>query len=284
MANSLARLTIIMGVLLVFTQFISFANTNEETSSDIAKEFVKEFKSLFEFKPNVFRGIKWGMSIRECVGMVLIESENRTKLYRRKTDSLVIEDINLTEKSYMFFDDQLMAIIIKTKGEEEFKVLKGIAFEEFEGWIQPDESIPDWLCLDIFAKTIRELEYQGSSQKGILQLISIEIYNEFKEVNKSIQKPEPKPEWSYVIGWEGNGAKTTEPFKINGAMWRIKWKNSGLVLQVFLYRTNGDLVSIPVNTSEKGEDVSYVYEKGEFYVTINAVGKWRIDIEQKGQE
>ncbi len=255
-----------------------------ETDSDIAEEIVKAFKSLFEFKPNVFRSIEWGTSIQEYDGMTLIESENRTKSYKRKTDSLVIEGITLEEKSYIFFDDQLMFIGIKTEGKGEFEALKKIAFEEFVGWFQQDESIPNWLCLDIFAKTMRGLEYQESSQEGLLQLISIEISNKFKEVNKSIQKPEPKPEWSRIIGWEGNGAKTTEPFTIDGTMWRIEWENSGLLLQVFLYRLNGDLVSVPINTSEKGEDVSYVYEKGEFYITINATGKWRINIEQKDQK
>ncbi len=255
-----------------------------ETDSDIAEEIVKAFKSLLEFKSNVFRGIEWGTSIQEYAGMTLTESENRTKLYKRKTDSLVIEGITLAEKSYIFFDDQLMSIGIKTEGKGEFEALKKIAFEEFVGWFQQDESIPNWLCLDIFAKTIRGLEYQESSQEGLLQLISIEISNKFKEVNKSIQKPEPKPEWSRIVGWEGNGAKTTEPFTIDGTMWRIKWENSGLLLQVFLYRLNGDLVSVPINTSEKGKDVSYVYEKGEFYITINATGKWRINIEQKDQE
>lgn len=267
----------------MFIQFVSFANTSGEPRSDITKEFVKEFKSLLEFKPNVFRDIEWGTSIQECAGMTLIESENRTKLCRRKADRLAIENVNLARKSYIFFDDQLMTIIIETKGEGEFEALKRTSFEEFEGWIQPDESIPDWLCLDFFAKTMRGLEYQESSQKGILKLVSIEIYNKFKKASKSIQRPEPEPEWSYIIGWKGNGAKTTEPFRIDGAMWRIKWQSSGLVLQVFLYRTKGDLVSIPVNTSEKGEDVSYVYEKGEFYLAINAAGKWEIEIEEKLQ-
>jgi len=32
------------------------------------------------------------------------------------------------------------------------------------------------------------------------------------------------------------------------------------------------------------EDVSYIYEAGEFYLDINAIGDWSIEIEEKYQE
>lgn len=273
-------LSIIMVLFLIIGGFVSSVWAGGESGKELAEEFVEEFKSLFEFKSNAFRGIDWGTSIEECPGMVLVESQNRTKLYMKGGGSLFIRDVELAAKSYMFFDNQLMAIIIETKGEGNFETLKRIAFEEFESWIQPDESVPGWLCLDFFGKTMRELEYQRSLQKGILRLISIKIYNKFKESRESVPKAESEPEWSCVISWKGNGAKTTESFRVKKS-WRIKWKNLGDILQIYVHNLDGDFVALPVNTLEKGEDVSYIYETGEFYLTINALGRWEVRIEEK---
>jgi len=52
-------------------------------------------------------------------------------------------------------------------------------------------------------------------------------------------------------------------------------------LQVYLYRTDGSLVNILVNTLKKGQDTTYVYESGKFYLTINATEEWKIIVEEK---
>lgn len=89
-----------------------------------------------------------------------------------------------------------------------------------------------------------------------------------------------EPGWSQVISWKGGGAKTTELFRVEKP-WRIKWKNLGVILSIWVDNLKGDIPFIPVSASEKGEDVSYVYKTGEFYLTINASGKWEIQIEEK---
>lgn len=97
------------------------------------------------------------------------------------------------------------------------------------------------------------------------------------EVVFAESKAKSELEWSRVVSWKGNGMKTTEPFEVKKP-WRIEWKNLGSVLQIYVYNLNGDLVALPVNTLEQGEDVSYVYETGEFYLTISAMGGWEVQI------
>lgn len=91
--------------------------------------------------------------------------------------------------------------------------------------------------------------------------------------------------WHIIKKWQGSDRKTTEPFQITGKTWRVKWKNLGNLLIVNVLRPGEEFpVATPVNTLEQGKDVSYIYEAGEFYLDINAIGDWSIEIEEKYQE
>lgn len=269
-------LNLILVIVLIST--ISLAG---ESTQDSIEEFRKEIRLLFEFKSNIFRDIEWGIPVEKCKGMILLESKGDMKLYIRESDKPIIKNSELQKKMYVFYKNQLMMIGIETKGKKNFEALKQVAFEEFEGWIQEDKSIPYWLCLDLFGVTMRALKHDKVSGEGGLYLTSIKISAQFKEDQGQIQKAQQKPEWSKVIDWQGSGIKNTEPFEIRGSMWRIKWQNLGSILQIYVYRPGGGLIALPVNTLEKGKDISYIYEKGEFYLTINAIEKWIIEIEEK---
>lgn len=275
------RLISLITIFLMFSLVPNCVVAEEKTAEGSAKELTRELKSLFEFKPNIFRDIAWGTPVEDCERMILLETERQTKLYERKGDNLKIKDGRLEKISYIFYKNGLMCISIKTKGRLNFEVLKNICFAEFEGWICPDESALEWMNLDFFGATMRGLEYDDLSQQGTLQLVSVKLWGEYKKDSGQVEIPKQKQEWTKIIAWQGSGVKTTEPFEITGSMWRINWENLGSILQVYLYKTSGELVTLPVNTLEKGQDVSYIYEKGEFYLTISAIGRWSIKVEEK---
>ena len=61
--------------------------------------------------------------------------------------------------------------------------------------------------------------------------------------------------------------------------WAIEWTNNGSFLAVSVFRPGSGLpVGIPVNTGEQGQDTSFVYESGTFYLTINALGGWTVRV------
>ncbi len=97
----------------------------------------------------------------------------------------------------------------------------------------------------------------------------------------------PEPKWVPVKSWKGNGGKKTEPFTITGKQWRINWSNKdatgfgGTILQVFVYEPGKSLPTDVAINSQAGQDTSYVYKSGEFYLQINgANGNWDISIEE----
>lgn len=247
------------------------------------EEFKKKADLIFAFKPNIFRDIEWGTPIEKCYGMIFLASSRQHKFYERKEKRLKIGPAEIETEIFGFYKNQLMSIRVATRGKKNFENLRQIAFGEFDEGIQFDESVPEWFWVDILGGGVRLLKYDKSLQEGTFYLLSVEIYNQWKKASSTVQRLQRKPEWSQIIRWQGSGIKTTEPFKIKGSMWRIKWQNLSQVLQIYVYRLNGDLVTLPVNTLEKGQDISYIYEKGEFYLTINAMGKWVIQIEEKGE-
>lgn len=291
---------LIGAVLLVFLMLIGSVcsvSAEEKSPEDIIRELEIKFteskekmEALLAFMPNVFRDIEWGTPAEECQGMTLLMSSDKDETYEREGETLTLGDAHIKRKVYRFYDNQLMGVTITAEGEENFEALKKLAFGEFgeEESIQFDESLNEWFWVELLHGTaLRLLTYNESQQAATLYLLSWVVYSQRQkeqiQPGQLTSTPEvPKrPQWSTVISWQGSGIKTTEPFRIDGEMWRIEWQNLGDILQVYVHRLNGDLVVLPVNTLNKGEDVSYVYETGEFYLTINALGHWKISIYQK---
>ncbi len=285
-------LVALCGILLVGTTpwAISAQKSVDEISRELevkAEELKEKVEAFFAFKPNIFRDIEWKTRIEDLEGMVLLGDTETEALYRRRGDKLITGDLHIENKVYRFYNNQLLSIIITTKGDDNFKALKELAFKAFDDEIRFDDSLPEWFWVDFIGGGFRLLRYEEPLEKATLYLLSGGLYHEKKtdsagitEPIKKIKPSQERPEWSYVISWKGNGAKTTESFKVKES-WRIRWKNLGDILQIYVHNLNGDFIALPVNTLEKGADISYIYEIGEFYLTVNALGKWEVDIEEK---
>jgi hypothetical protein len=99
------------------------------------------------------------------------------------------------------------------------------------------------------------------------------------------------PEWETIGEWSGSGAKGTEKFSVTGGQWRIRWTArdtsgfGGGLMQVFAYKEGQELPSaIPINTQVTGEasDVSYIQEKGTFWLQCNCANvRWSMTAEQE---
>jgi hypothetical protein len=77
--------------------------------------------------------------------------------------------------------------------------------------------------------------------------------------------------------WSGNGLTTTRPFRVSGP-WELQWDSAGNFFQVFLYRAgevHGQAIpNIVANQPGSGSGSSYVPQSGEFYLVVNAIGRW----------
>jgi hypothetical protein len=104
-----------------------------------------------------------------------------------------------------------------------------------------------------------------------------------------VTEPEKEPELILIKSWSGTGIKTTEPFIIGNKPWAINWisdpeiidEQSIGILQIMVYSVNEPDIPIAIiaNTQEAGTDTSYIYEMGEFFLTVNAANtSWKVYI------
>ncbi len=85
-----------------------------------------------------------------------------------------------------------------------------------------------------------------------------------------------------VKNFAGTGGRNTRPFTVKDG-WEIQWDVKGDIFQLFLYTANGDMVGVPANQQGSGKGSSYQAKGGQYYLQVNAIGKWNIDIVQTSE-
>ncbi len=91
--------------------------------------------------------------------------------------------------------------------------------------------------------------------------------------------PTSTPGWKEISRWSGNSIKSTEKFTAPNE-WRLTWSCNGSgYLDIYVYRSNGDLFKVAASTNEPGSDVSVFHEGGEFYLEIDTTVPYTIVIE-----
>ena len=83
--------------------------------------------------------------------------------------------------------------------------------------------------------------------------------------------------------YSGSGGKNTRPFTVKDG-WEIQWDADGDIFQLYLYTSTGDLEGVPANQMGSGEGASYQAKGGQFYIQVNAMGKWTITIIQTSEQ
>ena len=104
---------------------------------------------------------------------------------------------------------------------------------------------------------------------------------------KNTPTPEPEKTWQKVIEFEGESIKDTQLFNISSNEWAISWTtkpgeygDSNFI--IYLYDDNGNFISLIANIIGKGEDASYIHNKGKgnYYLSINTSQPYIIVVNQ----
>lgn len=77
--------------------------------------------------------------------------------------------------------------------------------------------------------------------------------------------------------FSGSGGKNTRPFTVS-AGWEIQWDAKGDIFQLFLHKADGSMAGVPANQQGSGKGSSYQAKAGTYYLQVNAMGKWSINI------
>ncbi len=80
-----------------------------------------------------------------------------------------------------------------------------------------------------------------------------------------------------IASFTGSGGKNTRPFTVPEG-WEIQWDAKGDIFQLYLYKADGSMVGVPANQQGSGIGSSYQATAGKYYLQVNAVGRWSINI------
>lgn len=87
----------------------------------------------------------------------------------------------------------------------------------------------------------------------------------------------PKADPAVIATFSGSGGQNTRPFATTGP-WEIQWDAKGDIFQIFLYTVDGEMDGVPANQQGSGKGMSYQPKAGKYYLQVNAIGNWRINI------
>lgn len=82
-----------------------------------------------------------------------------------------------------------------------------------------------------------------------------------------------------VQEFRGSGASNTRPFTVEPG-WEIQWDANGDIFQLFLNDMDGNPIGVPANQMGPGQGASYQAQGGTYYLQVNALGEWIVQIVQ----
>jgi len=86
-----------------------------------------------------------------------------------------------------------------------------------------------------------------------------------------------------VERYSGSGTKNTRPFTVSNS-WEVSWNASGSVFQIYLYSAGGSMEGVLANQQGPGEGSSYQPTPGKYYLKVNAVGDWSVEITEESEQ
>jgi hypothetical protein len=87
--------------------------------------------------------------------------------------------------------------------------------------------------------------------------------------------------WRVVRSYTGSSSKNTDPFTISGSSWRIKVTSKASMFSISLYNAStGRIEDVVISMNSSGTDETYIYKKGTFYLSLNAIGSYEIVVEE----
>lgn len=82
-----------------------------------------------------------------------------------------------------------------------------------------------------------------------------------------------------IAEYSGSNIQNTKPFKVD-TPWEIQWNARGDFFSVYLYSSDGEMVTVLANQSGSGSGSSYYPKKGRYYFSVNAIGDWSITVKR----
>jgi len=129
---------------------------------------------------------------------------------------------------------------------------------------------------------------EDAVRKGYIPCPSCILKNIIRIWISTAKKPEIKlsKKWHEIASWEGTATKSTETFNVSTTEWRISWETrpgqlGDMNFQIYVYKANGDLVTVAANIIGYNKDNSIIRGIGSYYLMINTAQPYSISIQEK---
>ena len=139
---------------------------------------------------------------------------------------------------------------------------------------------------DAFRRIAREFDTTPEDTERIVKIVA-ETLNRNRWHGTPAQEIRRASDWNgesdaapadvVIRELSGSGTRNTRPFTPRGP-WEIQWNAEGAIFQVYVYSAIGDLVGVAANQQGAGDGASYQPKPGTYYLNVNAVGKWSIQV------
>lgn len=280
------------------------------TNADNADEFAFALKNAIKFSPkkvekkvqtkkgNMVRNLNWGMSIDEVrlLEKSKLIDDNLGLTYLDTIDGQPFKinynfrsnELNMMRMDYVLDYEDYNEYLTKYEDlKKELNNQYGNAIKYEEDW--KDNSIKGHKNRYGYAisreKLIIRTIYENEFSKIFLVLLgqdgipTISIAQLRKDNTKAKSKTSTKDSHTSktIAEFSGRGGKNTRPFSVN-TPWEITWDASGSIFQLYLYDMNGNLIGVPANQLNAGKGSSFQVAKGNFYLQVNAIGNWNMQI------
>lgn len=91
-----------------------------------------------------FRGLEWGVNIRNTTGLKLERQEGLDTIYVREKDELAIGGAKLTSIFYVFHKSRFYGVRVTAKGASNRNAMKAAVFAHYGKGRQPNRFIEKW--------------------------------------------------------------------------------------------------------------------------------------------
>jgi hypothetical protein len=134
-----------------------------------AKQPAQKASPPLVLRKDGFGELRWGMEVTGIGGLEkkYIDSGLKDVIeYIRPNDRLKLGEASLKSVVYAFWRDQLYTVTVWTQGQEDYRALRQVVFNQFGRGTRPDRSIERYLWSDGPADAM--LKYTNENQYGML--------------------------------------------------------------------------------------------------------------------
>ncbi len=147
----------------------------------------------------------------------------------------------------------------------------------------PDQGDKNWFLKHKFVTGILVIVCIGIVGNAIGGSDSSKASNNTNSGADTVSADAPKeeaktPEYKEVFSLSGKGTKKSEPFTITGDRFKIGYDCTGDLCQAMLYKADGSLVALIMNTTGSAKDETIQYGKGDYYIDANTVGTFTFKV------